>query len=61
MQKHSKRENAPFFRPFGASEKDVQKLHALHLGYNTNFQQFSWDGHYLSRRDGENHIMVRFR
>ena len=33
----------------------------LHLGYNTNFQQFSWDGRYLSRRDGEGCIMVRFR
>ena len=31
MQKHSKKQDAPFSRPFGATEKDAQKLHALWL------------------------------
>ncbi|MDY3860413.1 MAG: hypothetical protein SO014_07265, partial [Candidatus Limivicinus sp.] len=31
MQKHSKQQDAPFSRPFGASENDAQKLHALRL------------------------------
>ncbi|MCI5754514.1 MAG: hypothetical protein MR033_07870, partial [Clostridiales bacterium] len=29
MQKHSKKQDAPFSRPFGATENDAQKLHAL--------------------------------
>ena len=31
MQKHSKKQDAPFSRPFGATENDAQKLHALWL------------------------------
>ena len=31
MQKHSKKQDAPFSRPFGATENDTQKLHALWL------------------------------
>ena len=31
MQKHSKIEDAPFSRPFGATENDAQKLHELWL------------------------------
>ena len=31
MQKHSKKQDAPFSRPFGATENDAQNLHALWL------------------------------
>ena len=31
MQKHSKKQDASFSRPFGATEKDAQTLHALWL------------------------------
>ena len=31
MQKHSKKQDAPFSRPFGATEHDAQKLHAIWL------------------------------
>ena len=31
MQKHSKKQDAPFPRPFGATENDAQKLHAHDL------------------------------
>ena len=31
MQKHSKKQDAPFSRPFGAIENNAQKLHALRL------------------------------
>ena len=31
MQKHSKKYDAPFSRPFGATENDAQKLHAFRL------------------------------
>ena len=31
MQKHSKKKDALFSRPFGATENDAQKLHALRL------------------------------
>ncbi|MCI5993214.1 MAG: hypothetical protein MRZ24_04175 [Clostridiales bacterium] len=31
MQKQSKKQDAPFSRPFGANENDAQKLHALWL------------------------------
>ena len=40
-------------------QKSYQIL-GLHLGYNTNFQEFSLDGDYLCWKDGENRIMVRF-
>lgn len=42
------------------SRNGYKKL-GLHLGYNTDFRQFSWDGRYLSRREGEACITVRFR
>ena len=31
MQKHSKKYDAPFSRPFGATKNDAQKLHAFRL------------------------------
>lgn len=40
-------------------QKSYKKL-GLHLGYNTNFQEFSLSGDYLCWKDGENRIMVRF-
>lgn len=32
----------------------------LHAGYNSNFQEFSYDGYDLLWRDGKNNIIVRF-
>ena len=32
----------------------------LHVGYNSNFQEFSLDDDYLQWQDGENCISVRF-
>ena len=40
-------------------QKSYKKL-GLHLGYNSNFQQFSFNDDYLCWEDGENRIMVRF-
>ena len=40
-------------------QKSYKKL-GLHLGYNSNFQQFSFKDDYLCWEDGENRIMVRF-
>ena len=36
-----------------------QKL-GLHVGYNSNFQEFSYNGYDLLWRDGRNKVMVHF-
>lgn len=42
------------------SRQKSYKKFGLHLGYNTNFQEFSLNGDYLCWKDGVNKIMVRF-
>ena len=42
------------------NEQISYKQLGLHVGYNSNFQEFSFDGNILVWRDGVNKISIRF-